>query len=298
MNYKGIIRSQRLRFKVLYYLRFIPDSIMLRLQYRIKMGFWPNFKHPKRFTEKLQLYKMRYRNPIMPMCVDKYEVRKYVENKGLGNILNDCYGVYDSVKDIDLGKLPNQFVAKTTDGGGGLNVVLVKDKGALDVNAFESNLSLWNRRKSISPGREWAYNGIGKSRIVIERLLVDELNEDGSIEDYKFLCFNGRFQYLWIDKNRYSNHKRGFWNRDLQFLQGVESDHPTFDVPPILPFNINEMISIVEKLSEDFPFARIDLYNIQGEIIFGEITFYPWSGYVKYVPDSFDFELGNCFAEY
>ena len=125
-----------------------------------------------------------------------------------------------------------------------------------------------------------------------------EQNEDGSIEDYKFLCFNGRFQYLWIDKNRYSNHKRGFWNRDLQFLQGVESDHPTFDVPPILPFNINGMISIAEKLSEDFPFARIDLYNIQGEIIFGEITFYPWSGYVKYVPDSFDFELGNCFAEY
>ena len=107
---------------------------MLRLQYRIKMGFWPNFKHPTRFTEKLQLYKMKYRNPVMHQCVDKYEVRKYVESKGLGHILNELYGVYDRPEDIGFSTLPQQFVVKTTDGGGGLNVIVVKDKETIDVN--------------------------------------------------------------------------------------------------------------------------------------------------------------------
>ena len=89
MNYKSVFRSQSLRVKILKLLNWIPDSLMLRIQYRIKMGYWPSFKHPKRFTEKLQLYKMRYRNPKMSQCVDKYDVREYVEGKGLGHILND-----------------------------------------------------------------------------------------------------------------------------------------------------------------------------------------------------------------
>ena len=93
MDYKRIIKSQPLRFAILRFLSFVPDAIMLTFQYRIKFGRWPNLKHPKRFTEKLQLYKMKYRNPVMHQCVDKYEVRKYIEGKGLGTILNRLYGV-------------------------------------------------------------------------------------------------------------------------------------------------------------------------------------------------------------
>ena len=93
MDYKKIFKNQSLRFSILHAPEWIPDSVMLRFQYRIQIGFWPDFKHPKRFTEKLQLYKMKYRNPVMHQCVDKYEVRKYVESKGLGHILNEyIYG--------------------------------------------------------------------------------------------------------------------------------------------------------------------------------------------------------------
>ena len=302
MNYKKIIRSQQFRLWILSHLSWISDDIILRIQYRIKMGFWPDFKHPKRFTEKLQLYKMKYRNPVMPVCVDKYDVRKYVESKGLGNILNRLYGVYDSFDEVDFVTLPNKFVIKTTDGGGGLNVIIVKDKNTCNFGNIREKMSIWGlgkeKKNESSPGREWAYTGIRKSRIIIEELLEDCHNADGSIEDYKFMCFNGHFKSLWIDKNRYTNHHRGFWDKNLIFLPNVYSDHDTFAIPPELPNNIEEMITVAEKLSEDFPYARVDLYNIDGRIVFGEITFYPWSGYVRFTPDEFDFELGSYFTEY
>ena len=296
MNYKKIIRSRSLRYKILKLLSWIPNSVMLRLQYRIKMGVWPNFKHPKRYTEKLQLYKMKYRNSIMPKCVDKYDVRDYVNSKGLGSILNDCFGIYDNYHEIDWEKLPQKFVAKNTTGGGGLDVVLVKNKDDKNRDELFQMFDKWTRpRNNYSSGREWAYTGIEKNRIIIEALLEDDSNSDGSIDDFKFMCFSGKFKYLWVDKDRYSNHHRGFWDKNLNFLPNVSSDHDTFENPPSLPSNIDEMIKIAEKLSEDFPYARIDLYNIKGKIYFGEITFYPWSGYVKFHPDSFDFELGECF---
>ena len=128
MNYKKIISSQELRFFILKTLSFIPDKKMLNWQYRIKTGRKIDFKMPQRYTEKLQLYKMYYRNPILGKCVDKYHVREYVESKGLSNILNVLYGVYDDVSAIDFTKLPNEFVIKTTDGGGGENNLICTDK--------------------------------------------------------------------------------------------------------------------------------------------------------------------------
>ncbi len=299
MDYKKIVGNQDKRLKILSLLSWVPDAIMLRIQYRIKFGFWPDFKHPKRYTEKLQLYKMKYRNPVMGQCVDKYEVRAYVERKGLGNILNHCYGVYDNANDIDIDSLPNSFVAKTTDGGGGLNVIIVRDKNSLDKEQFRKDLNHWKGNLfKMDPGREWAYTQMKSSRIIVEELLEDDTTGDGSIDDYKLMCFNGKFRCLWVDKGRYSDHHRGFWDENLNFLKGVYSDHDTFENPPALPENMNEMVAIAEKLSEDFPYARVDLYNIKGKIYFGEITFYPWSGYVKFTPDEFDYTLGSYFTEY
>ena len=301
MNYKKIISSQKLRFKILHLFDWIPDSIMLRIQYRLKMGFWPDFKQPKRFTEKLQLYKMKYRNPIMSQCVDKYDVRKYVEGKGLGHILNKLYGVYDSAEEIDFDYLPNKFVIKSTTGGGGLKVIVVKDKSQCDLEDIRRKVAAWgmHRQGAVSSGREWAYSGMGRTRIIIEQYLEDSTQvKEGALSDYKMMFFNGRFKSLWIDKDRYTDHHRGFWDEHLDFLYEVSSDHDTFATPPSLPTNIQEMICVGEKLSKDFPYARIDLYNVEGRIYFGEITFYPWSGYVKFHPDEFDFTLGSYFEEY
>lgn len=297
MDYKRIIRSRSVRYNILKSLSWIPDSVMLRIQYRIKMGFWPNFKNPKRFTEKIQLYKMYYRNPIMHQCVDKYEVRKYVENKGLKYILNELYGLYNTPDEIDFNTLPEKFVIKTTDGGGGLNVIVVKDKNSMNVDDVLKKLRQWNKGRSgktVNSGREWAYEIQSPSRIIIEKYLEDKIG-NGDLSDYKLMFFNGKFRFLWIDKDRYINHHRGFWDENLHFLPSVKSDHDTFENPPDLPSCIHEMINVGEILAKDFPYARIDLYDVNNRVIFGEITFYPWSGYVTFSPDSFDIRLGSFF---
>ncbi|MDT3387131.1 MAG: carbonic anhydrase [Bacteroidota bacterium] len=267
---------------------------MVRLQYFIYLSRWPNLRNPRRFSEKLQLYKTKYRDAVMTQCVDKYAVRKYIESKGLSSILNELYGVFDSVDEVDFSQLPDSFVMKTSNGGGGNNVIVVRDKDLLDIEKTKQELQEWTILDAFSPSREWAYVGIKKSKIVIEKLLVDDRNLDGSIDDYKFLCYRGKFHYLWVDKNRYSNHVRAFWDKDLKFLPGVHSwETKPAEKEPQLPDNINEMINLAEQLSYDFPFVRVDLYNIKGTIIFGELTFYPWGGYVSFIPDSFDYDLGK-----
>lgn len=117
MDYKKIIKSRKLRVRIMQALSFVPDKMMLKMQYRIKTGRKLNLRDPQRYTEKLQWYKLYYRDPLMAQCVDKYEVRKYVEECGLGSILNKCYGVYSSPDEIDFRKLPDSFVLKDTLGG-------------------------------------------------------------------------------------------------------------------------------------------------------------------------------------
>ena len=293
-NYKKIFKSQKLRFFILKTLSFLPDSIMLKIQYRMKLGRKLNLTNPERFTEKLQYYKMRYKNPILGICVDKYEVRKYLRQKGLNNILNELFLVADSANDIDFSKLPDQFVLKTTDGGGGENVIICTNKSIVNINELKKKLSGWKNKKNVNAGREWAYTQSPKSRIIAERYLENKANPKAGIEDFKFLCFHGTPRYVIIDKDRYIGHKRNFYTIEKQRLN-VESDCKQFDEDYIFPSNYNEMVDIARKLSEDFPFVRVDLYNVNGKIIFGELTFYPWSGYVQFNPDEFDFTLGNEF---
>lgn len=293
---KNKIEKRRWLYTFAKSLFFVPDSIMLKIQYRIKNHRMLHMSNPVRFTEKLQYYKAYYRNDEMLDCVDKYLVRAYVEKKmGTNKYLNTLYQVCDTADEIDFDILPKSFVIKTSDGGNGDNILICTDKSTLNKKEVVDLVNSWRNKKYYVISREWAYNGAKKSKVIIEKLLESDENSDGSIDDYKFLCYNGKFRYLWVDKDRYSNHKRGFWDEKLNFLTGVYSDHPTFDKPIKLPENIQEMIAVSEKLANGFPFVRVDLYNIGGQIIFGEMTFYPWSGYVQYTPDNFDYDLGKYF---
>lgn len=292
-----VFNKQSILFSILNFLSFVPDGIMLRLQYFYKVHRWPNIKNHPRFTECMLWYKLYYRNEEMLECTDKYKVRAYIKKRlgdGAERYLNKLYQVCNDAHEIDFNSLPSQFVIKTTDGGNGNNVFLCKDKNNLNINEVIGLVNSWRNKHYERASKEWAYKG-AESKIIVEQYLSMPENKDGSLDDFKFLCFNGVFKYLWIDKNRFSGHRRGFWNEKLEFLNGVRSDHPTFENPPKLPDNIKEMINIAEELSQGFLFARVDLYNVQGEIYFGEITFYPWGGYVKYTPDRFDYDLGKEF---
>lgn len=294
-GYKKIIKSSKMRSKILDLLRFLPDSIMLPIQYRIKLKRKLNLKNPQRFTEKIQWYKINYRNPIMHQCVDKYQVRDYVSNKGLEDILVKLIGKFDSIDDINWSALPDSFVIKTTHGGGGINVVVCKEKNKLDVDDIKGKLKCGREPvKKNTMGREWAYYGL-QPEIIIEELLVNRENPEAGINDYKIFCYNGKAKYIVVDVDRYIGHKRNFYDVNWNNLY-VESDCPKADREIAKPDNLEEMLEMAEKLSKEFPYVRVDLYNVSGKIYFGELTFYPWSGYVQFEPDEFDYLLGEMFV--
>lgn len=293
-EYKKIFKSPQTRKKILDMLSFLPDEPMLKLQYWIKLGRKLDLKNPQRFTEKLQWYKINYRNPLMQECVDKYTVRDYVKRKGMKDILVPLIKKYDSIDNIYWDELPNEFVMKTTNGGGGLNVIVCSDKSKMDFNEVKKLESSDTIIKKNSGGREWAYYGLEKN-IIVEKLLINKENPEAGIDDYKFFCYAGVPKYIIVDVDRYIGHKRNFYDTEWNNLH-IESDCPKANREISKPKNLDKMLEIAGKLSEDFPYVRVDLYNVDGEIYFGELTFYPWSGYVQYSPDEADFMFGEDFV--
>lgn len=293
MDYKKIIKNKEIRIKILKILSFIPDKTMIKWQYKIKTGRKLNLKNPQRFTEKLQYYKLYYHKPELTKCADKYEVRNYVKEKGLGNILNEIYGVWDNCDDIDFSKLPKQQIVFKTTNGSGTNI-FCKNKDDIKEDKIKSEMHKWLNSKREKAGREWAYYDI-KPKIICEKLI--NTNKNGDLPDYKFFCFNGKAYYLYYINNRYKQEKPNLGIFDLNFnqLPFYRNDEEKLIESIEKPDNFEEMIKIAEKLSKGFPHVRVDLYNVDGKIIFGEMTFYDGSGYQTYSPDEFDFLLGKKF---
>ena len=211
-EYKKLFKNKETRLKILKLLSFVPDKLMIKIQYKIKLGRKLNLKNPKRYTEKLQWYKLNYRNPLMTKCADKYEVREYIKSKGLENILNELYGVYDNPEEIDFNKLPNKFVLKTNHSSG--TNIFCYNKSELDINSTKKQLDSWIKQK-YQAGREWSYKNI-KPKIICEKLL--ERDENNDLPDYKFFCFNGKVFCLYTMIDYVDNHeegKLGFFDRDF-----------------------------------------------------------------------------------
>lgn len=291
--YKKIFRSKKLRFKILSAMRFIPDKPMLKLQFRIKNGRRLNLKSPQRYTEKMQWYKLYYRDPVMQQCADKYLVRQYVESKGLGDILNDLYAVYESPEAITLENLPDTFVLKLSNGSS--TNLLVEDKSTLKLEEVQQKFRDFYAESGSSAGREWVYTTDQKPVIVAEQYLRDPSNKGGSLRDYKILCFGGKVAYIICVDGRYTPEYchvvyDAEWNKQ-DVVIGESSNAANYEKPE----TFDRMMEIASILSADFPAARVDLYSIEGRIYFGEITYFPWSGYMHFTPDSFDLELGEKF---
>ena len=291
-EYQKWIKDPEKRQAILRGLGFVPDKWMIRFQYRIKTGRKIDLDRPQRYTEKIQWYKLCYHNPLMTVCADKYLVRTYVAEKGLADILNPLIGVYDSVEEVMITELPDRFVLKTTNGS--RTNVFCTDQSSFDWDAAKKQLELYMGRKGKAVGREWAYYGIAP-RIVAEQYLDDPDNPYGGINDYKFLCFGGRCRYIVLDVARSTNHRRNIYDAQWNDLH-VSTDHGTVEEPVERPERLDDMIEIAERLSAEFPAVRVDLYCVSGQVYFGELTFYPWSGYVVFDPDEFDYELGNQFS--
>lgn len=291
-GYKKILKSKKLRYSILSCLRFIPDKLMLKCQYWVKFRRKLNLKNPVRFTEKIQWYKLFYKNPTMPQCSDKFAVREYIKSKGLENILIDLYKVYDKPEDIKLDELPEKFVMKLSNGSG--TNLLCANKSALCEKDVIKQFKEFQFKVKANLGREWPYLK-ATPKIVVERLLEDNEHINNAVNDYKIFCYNGKPEYVICISDRYSDRCNHLvydtqWNKVR-----VASEDARIDEDAPRPETLEEMLDIAAKLSEDFPFARIDLYSVAGKVYFGEVTFYPWSGYMEFEPDEFDFVLGEKF---
>lgn len=300
-DYKKIIKSRRARVRFLRLFRWIPDETMVKLQYRIKFGRKLDLKNPKRFTEKLQWYKLYYYNPLMTTCAGKNKVRDYVKSKGLERILNEQYGVYSTAEEIPFEKLPDEFVLKATVGSASQQVMIVRDKSKLDLEETRKKVNSWlelypNDGTRMHVGREWPYDGV-KTEIIAEKYIDSSMCPEGLVS-YKIFCFNGkpRFVYMIVDlKAGYFDADYGIYTPDFEKLPYNRVCEANLVPTTTKPENWDEMIKIAETLSSEFPHVRVDLYNVQGKIIFGELTFFNDSGYMRYDPDEFDFIAGDWF---
>lgn len=282
---------------------WLPDKTYLQLLYRFKMGHRLDLNHPKTFTEKIQWLKLYNCRPEYTLMVDKYAVKKYVADIIGEKYIIPTLGVWDKPEDIDWDALPNEFVLKTTHGGGSGGVVICKDK-----KTFDRNKAILTLRDSMNGDiyrslREWPYKDV-KKRVLAEKYMApkDMVNNPiYDLSDYKFFCFNGEPKYCQVIRDRHSKESIDFYDmnwRHQEFvgLIGLNPIASNGINPVPRPLLLDDMICICHKLSENMKFVRIDMYVIDNRIYFGEITFYPASGMGLFNPDKWNEELGNLIS--
>lgn len=246
--------------------------------------------NPKTYSEKLLYLKMYYRNPLQTLCADKYYVSEYVKACGYEHILKKVFAVYDKATDFDYDMMPERFFLRCNHWSG-FNYVV--DKGdAIDIEHTKRMFSILLKHSYYEWGREWPYKNI-QPRLICEEFL--ENPDESPLIDYKFYCFSGEPRYFMVSLGEYEhevkNHK---FNMDLQSIDYLFKEETNLDEHEIrLPNNIGEMIEIVKKLCKPFPHVRVDLYNIEGRIIFGELTFFSSGGIVNVVSEEYDREIAS-----
>ncbi len=269
-------------------LKCFPDEVYLKILYRARMGKKLNIINPKTFNEKLQWLKLYDRDPLYTNLVDKYEVRKYIAEAIGEEYLVPLIGVWNSFDEIDFSKLPNKFVLKCTHDSGG--VIICKDKSKLKINSVIKSINRKLKRNYYYYGREWPYKNI-KPRIIAEKFM-GEWNKD--LKDYKFFCFNGEPKLILVCSERYRDTglKETFFDTAWNITNIKRPGHSR-DINIHKPTKLDEMLSLSKKLSEGKSFIRVDFYEINGQVYFGELTFYPASGFTGFKPEKYDEILGG-----
>ena len=267
----------------------LSDTAYLKAAYRLRMGKRLNLAHPQTFNEKLQWLKLNDRQSVYTRMADKFAARAFVAERIGERHLIPLLGVWDDPEDIDFDDLPNKFVLKCNHNSG-LGMCICKDKASLDIKQTKAALARGLRENYYLRGREWPYRDIPR-KIVAEAFIEDA---SGDLKDYKFLCFNGKVELFDIDFDRFINHHVNYYD-----IHGKLLPVGLVDFPPLpernlpIPDNLEEMISIAETLAQGCPFLRVDLYNVNGAVYFGEMTFFPSSGMGKFFPEEWDTLLGE-----
>ena len=268
----------------------LSDRFFLKALFRLRMGYKLNLDNPVTFNEKLQWLKLYNRKPEYTQMVDKVGAKEYVASIIGEEYIIPTIGVWDRVEDIDWETLPNQFVLKCTHDSGG--IVICPDKTKLDISAAKRKLKRGLKRDFYSQNREWPYKDV-KRRIIGEVYMVDESGYE--LKDYKWFCFDGVPKALFIATDRGikgEETKFDFFDADFNHLP-FTNGHPNSQRPILKPQGFKKMKELAAKLSEGQPHLRVDFYDINGKIYFGELTFYHWSGTTPFEPVEWDYKFGE-----
>lgn len=290
IDYRNIIRNREFRLQLTRLFRFVPDKLYLKLVYRMKTGRKLNLKNPKGFNEKLQWLKLYDKHPEYTDFADKVKVREHIKS-----VLGEGYtfpllGTWNSIDDIDFSTLPDRFVLKCNHDSG--SVKIIHDKSSL-TDADKKELSrFFRRRLKLNPyyaGREYPYRDIHPC-ILAEPLMAGE-NED--IRDYKFFCFDGKPELLFIVSGRFSEKHEDYYDMDFNHLPEITNGSTDSGVTMEKPAFFEEMKMLAAKLSQGISQVRMDFYEINGKIYFGEYTFYGAGGFLLFEPEEWEQRLGD-----
>ncbi len=272
---------------------WVPDGLYLRMLYLLHTGRILHLDPPVTFNEKLQWLKLNDRKPIYTTLVDKSTVKDVVSG-----IIGDQYiiptlGVWDCIEDINFDMLPQKFVLKTTHDGGGSGVVIF-DKRETDIQSTNSKLEKSLKHNIYKTLREWPYKEI-KPRIMAEQYIQPLEDSETGLQDYKLFCFNGKPEFCQVKTHENGNDYIDLFDMDWSLLPftGLNPQHGHAPITPRKPENLDRMVELAQKLAVYAKFERIDFYNVAGRIYFGEITFYPVSGFGEFTPDVYDKYYGE-----
>lgn len=287
------ITNPKIRFSYLNKIGFysqIPDDVFLKKAFRVNMHQELNLDNPQTFNEKLQWLKLYNRKPEYTTMVDKYKVREYIANVLGEEYLIPLLGVWDDPEEIDFDALPNQFVLKCNHNSG-LGMCICKDKSKLDISKVKKELKQGLEQDYYLTGREWPYKDVPR-KIIAEKYMEDHSTSE--LRDYKFFCFGGMAKCYKVDFDRFVEHRANYFSADGKLMKiGEEICPPDFNKEIPVPENLEKMKEFAEKLSATQPFLRADFYDVDGHVYFGELTFYPASGFGKFIFDGNDELLGS-----
>ena len=256
-----------------------------------EVGYYPDFKNPKSFNEKINWMKLNYYNPLEDVCIDKYTFKEYIRAKLGAEYVIPAIGVYEDVNDIDFNKLPQKFVIKTTIGNGGIGCQLVKDKNKINIDklkyTFNNLMQEWNSPffQSYQPGFKYI-----QPKIIIEEYMPIR---EGAALEYKMFCFHGEMKFCLIECDYFGKKPaRAIYDKQFQELPFTirRLTKRTLNKKPQL---YDEMIVLAEKLAATFPFVRVDFYVINNKIYLSELTFNSGAGFSVFTPTEWDYKLGE-----
>ena len=272
------------------FFKWIPDKKYIKIKYKLEMNKKLNLQNPQMFNEKLQWLKLYDRNPAYTKMVDKYEAKKYVADIIGREYIIPTLGVWEKFEDIDFSKLPNQFVLKCTHDSGGL--VICRDKSKLNMKEARRKINKSLKRNYYLIHREWPYKKV-RPRIIAEKYMATYKQKE--LIDYKFFCFNGEPKFLYVSEglSNHENARISFANMNYEKTEFYRKDYRPFDKLPDKPTNFDKMKELSKKLSKNIPFIIVDFYEVNGQIYFGELTFFPCSGFIPFEPEEWDRKLGD-----